>query len=478
MATETLSLKTTIYTQFYDFDYSRKILIENSVKNDSKIDEACKKLLDKKMYFASLDTSNQFELIKLDNYGALKNDSSSDREKLIFRIEQKNDKYTISTGLYCGMVYFGEKIPSIEITTGVSELFFKRILNYCCGIYADTSVKGSTSENKSIYSLLIQYLFLMSLRKVASKSFPKRYITEKDRGYDIKGEIAIEDYVNNDILMFDKKITYKYQTMKDIQNIIDVLYEATKKCEISKSSELPEVSRLKIYLKDNYSHKKCSKGIIKNILKEKVLLNSLYSDFKRPLQYAQVLLNNDDLNSGKNTKINGVSGYLIDASFLWEMYLYNLLRLNLPDWNVNAQTVISFYDGTFYQKNNRPDLVLINKKDGRIFVFDAKFKSMRFSKAYDDVDNNDIRQLHAYSYYYSLKNKDNFCGAALIYPTNVSYDKHTNNVDQMYSIDDAPAKFGVFAVCDPGNDGSIKEAENEFIRRIKSFIEGKEGLYD
>ena len=160
------------------------------------------------------------------------------------------------------------------------------------------------------------------------------------------------------------------------------------------------------------------------------------------------------------------------------MYLYNLLRSNLPDWNVDAQTVISFYDGTFYQKNNRPDLVLINKKDGRIFVFDAKFKSMRFDKDSNDVDNNDIRQLHAYSYYYSLKNKEKFCGAALIYPTDVAYDEHTNNVDQMYSIDDAPAKFGVFAVCDPGNDGSIKEAENEFIRRIKSFIEGKDGLYD
>ena len=271
MAKETL--KTTIYTQFYDFNRSRKILEENNEKNKDKIDEACKQLLDKKMYFASLDTSNQFELIKLDNYDALKNDYSSDREKLIFRIEQKNDQYTISTGLYCGMVYFGKDMPSIEITTGVSELFFKRILNYCCGIYADTNVKGSTSENESIYSLLIQYLFLMSLRKVASKSFPKRYITEKDRGFDIKGEIDIEDYVNKDILMFDKKITYKYQTMKDIQKIIDVLYEATKKCEISKSSELPEVSRLKIYLKDNYSHKKCSKGIIKNILKEKVLLN-------------------------------------------------------------------------------------------------------------------------------------------------------------------------------------------------------------
>ena len=475
MAKDIFNLKTAIYTQFYEFGYSQQILRKNSVDNDETkfdaLNSACKLLVDKKMNFASLDSGDRFELIKLPNYDSLKNDNVLNQDKIIFSINQRNEQYTVSTGLYCGSIYFGEKMPRIEITAGVSDLFFKRILNYCCGIYADTSVSGSTSKNQSIYSLLIQYLFLMSLRKVASKSFPKKYQLKKERDYNIKGEIDIEEYVNKDILMFDKKVTYKYQTMKDIQNIIDVLYEATKKCEISKSSALPEVVGLKIYLKDNYSNRKCPKVLIKNILKEKGLMNSLYSDFKRPLQYAQVLLSNEDLNSGENSKLGGAGGYLIDASFLWEMYLYNLLRMNLSDWNVDSQTVISFYDGTFYQKNNRPDLVLTNKKDGRIFVFDAKFKTMRFSKFLNDVDNNDIRQLHAYSYYYNLKYKDKFCGAALIYPTDVPYEEQKNNMDKMYSITDTIAKFGVFAVKDPGNNGLIKESEEEFIKRIKTFIE-------
>ena len=478
MTKETISLKTTIYTQFYDFDYSqqllRKLTFPKAENRSDDVNKACKLLVDKKMNFALLNSGEQFELIKLSGYDQLKNDDMSDKDKLVFNIDQRNDQYTISTGIFCGVINFGDKLPSVEITAGISDSFFKRILNHCCGIYADTNTKSSTSKTESIYSLLIQYLFLISLRKVASQSFPKRYLSRTEREYSIKGEIDIEEYVNKDILMFDKKVTYKNQTMKDIQNIIDVLYEACKKCEITKSLELPDIARLKIYLKDNYSHKKCSKGLIKNILKDKSLFNSLYSDFKMPLRYAQVLLNNEDLNYGENSKISGISGYLIDASFLWEMYLYNLLRMNLPDWKVDSQTVISFYDNTFYKKNNRPDLVLTNKKDGRVFVFDAKFKSMRFSKYANDVDNNDIRQLHAYSYYYSLTEKDKFCGAALIYPTQVPYEDQTNNVDQMYSIKDAPSKFGVFAVYDPGDKGNIKESEEEFIRCIKVFIRGED----
>ena len=354
MAKEILILKTSIYTQFYDFEFSQQILRKFSVEsNETKFDalnNSCKLLLDNKINFVSLNNSDRFELIKLDNYDNLKNDSICDQDKIIFKIDQRNDQYTVSTGLFCGCVYFDEEIPMIEINAGISDLFFKRILNYCCGIYADTSINGSTSKSESIYSLLIQYLFLISLRKVASKSFPRKYKLKKDRDYNIKGEIDIEEYTSKDILMFDKKVTYRYQTMENIQNIIDILYEATSKCQISKSTELPEVAGLKIYLKDNYSHKKCSKSLIKNILKEKTLLNTLYSDFKRPLQYAQVLLNNDDLNSGKDSKLGGISGFIIDASFLWEMYLYNLLRMNLTDWDVNSQMVISFYDGTFYKK--------------------------------------------------------------------------------------------------------------------------------
>ena len=197
-----ISLKTTIYTQFYDFDYSqqllRKLTFPKTENRSDEVNKACKLLVDKKMNFASLNSGEQFELIKLSGYDQLKNDDMSDKDKLVFNIDQRNDQYTISTGIFCGVINFGDKLPSVEITAGISDSFFKRILNHCCGIYADTNTKSSASKNESIYSLLIQYLFLISLRKVASQSFPKRYLSRTEREYSIKGEIDIEEYVNKD----------------------------------------------------------------------------------------------------------------------------------------------------------------------------------------------------------------------------------------------------------------------------------------
>ena len=110
MAKETISLKTTIYTQFYDFDYSqqllRKLTFPKAENRSDEVNKACKLLVDKKMNFASLNSGEQFELIKLSGYDQLKNDDISDKDKLVFNIDQRNDQYTISTGIFCGVIIF------------------------------------------------------------------------------------------------------------------------------------------------------------------------------------------------------------------------------------------------------------------------------------------------------------------------------------------------------------------------------------
>ena len=94
MAKETTSLRTTIYTQFYDFDYSQQLLRKLTfpkVENKSdEVNKACKLLVDKKMNFALLNSSKQFELIKINGYDQLKNDAISDKDKLVFNIYQRN----------------------------------------------------------------------------------------------------------------------------------------------------------------------------------------------------------------------------------------------------------------------------------------------------------------------------------------------------------------------------------------------------
>ena len=474
MANKVIKLITHINTVFYDCAFSQKILTENSIfKGDlseegkiKEINDICKKISKASLTSASLQDNERYFHIAFDDYLEYKR---SEQDKLIFEKKKKNENYFISTGLYCGVINLGDKFPQIEIRTGYSDLLLKRMLNYCCGIYADTNTENNTSENKSIYSLLIQYLYLISLRKVANKAIPRRYIYLKERGYDIKGNIDINEYINKDIISFDKKITYQYIKQLEIQPIIDVLHAAMSSCKIAlKNDAMPQVGKFQSYLSELYSGKRPSRKTVNNAMNDKCLRNSLYADFKRPIEYARILLNNNDLNSGKDKNTPGVSGFLVDASFLWEMYLCNLMRLNLSDWEIESQCEITFYEATFYKTINYPDFVLRHKKTRDVYILDAKFKRMAFQKI--DVDNHDLQQLHSYSYFFHLKEGDRFKGCGLIYPTKDGQPPELNNEDKMFGLKQVHAKFGIFSLKDPAEGEKIMDSEKKFITTLKKFL--------
>ncbi len=474
MANKVTKLITHINTIFYDWADSQEILVNNSIFKDpiskekriDAINDVCNKISKKNLNSASLQDDKRYFHIAFADYFEYKR---NEQDKLIFEIDNKNGNYFISTGLYCGVINFGDKLPQIEIRTGYSDLLLKRMLNYCCGIYADTNTEKSSSENESIYSLLIQYLFLVSLRNVANKSIPRRYVYLKERGYDIKGNIDINEYVNNDIIAFDKKITYQHIKRLEIQSIIDVLHAAMNCCKITfKNDCLPKIGRFKNYLNELYSGQRPSRKVIDNAINDKCLKNSLYLDFKRPIEYAKILLSNNELNSGNDKKTPGLSGFLVDASFLWEMYLCNLMRLKLTDWDVDCQSEISFYEGTFYKTKNYPDFVLRHKKTRAVYILDAKFKRMTYQKI--DIDNHDLQQLHSYSYFFHLKNGERFKGSGLIYPAKIDQPSELNNKDKIFGLKQTDVQFGIFSLKDPAKGETITDNENNFIKALKEFL--------
>jgi len=184
--------------------------------------------------------------------------------------------------------------------------------------------------------------------------------------------------------------------------------------------------------------------------------------------FAQFLLNNKELNKGSTNSSDGISGFIVDASFLWEMYLYNLMNLRLSDWDIDSQKSFAFYEDTFYTNNNYPDLVLTNRKTGDILVFDAKFKRMTFDER--DVDNNDIRQIHFYSYRFHLEYGEKFKGAGLIYPTKIDVSSEKRTSDSMFGLERTKQKFGIFTIKDPGEIGDIRKSEDNFIENMLTFL--------
>lgn len=473
----TVVLQTKVFSELY-------LDAEDKFENDQDV---VKSLYDNKscLYFSDIKNDGDYKhsLIGIVDYKTFRrkpeNDESAKRE-LIYRVDKTDDKYSVVAGKYCGLFsfpfeykqkYAHKGVPvQLKISCGYSDRFFKRILDFCCGIYVNDNPFGGGKVTESIYSLLVQYMFLVSLRKTINNGLPKKYVVNRERGYGVKGNVDIESYINSDLQSFDKKLTSVFSERKEIQSIADVLYFALTCCKVS-NGVLPNLVVYRNYLHGLYSGVKPSRNTIRKALSEPILKNSMYSSFRLPLKYAEILINHNNITSGNSAQS---SGFLVDASFLWEMYLYNLLRLHFPEWSIDSQAQISVYgeEGVFYAKNNYPDIVMT--KDDKIVILDAKFKRMSFSR--DDVDMGDFRQIHFYAYYYSVKNPDKQIYSALVYPTKGHCDGETSKSCRFGGEYGKGTRFNVLTIEDPGDKGLNEKdlmlnSERKFIANLRDFIE-------
>lgn len=473
----TVVLQTKVFSELY-------LDAEDKFENDQDV---VKSLYDNKscLYFSDIKNDGDYKhsLIGIVDYKTFRrkpeNDESAKRE-LIYRVDKTDDKYSVVAGKYCGLFsfpfeykqkYAHKGVPvQLKISCGYSDRFFKRILDFCCGIYVNDNPFGGEKATESIYSLLVQYMFLVSLRKTINDGLPKKYVVNRERGYGVKGNVDIESYINSDLQSFDKKLTSVFSERKEIRSIADVLYFALTRCKVS-NGVLPNLVVYRNYLHGLYSGVKPSRNTIRKALSEPILKNSMYSSFRLPLKYAEILINHNNITSGNSAQS---SGFLVDASFLWEMYLYNLLRLHFPEWSIDSQAQISVYgeEGVFYAKNNYPDIVMT--KDDKIVILDAKFKRMTFSR--DDVDMGDFRQIHFYAYYYSVKNPDKQIYSALVYPTKGHCDGETSKSCRFGGEYGKGTRFNVLTIEDPGDKGLNEKdlmlnSERKFIANLRDFIE-------
>jgi hypothetical protein len=141
-------LATVINTQFFDHALSRQRLLEKSIDFDgndkaAKIDKECKRIFDSGLGTAFLPDDSRFFHIAFSDYYTFRR--NEEQKALVYRVNNYHGEYTIETGLYCGVINFGDTLPQLEIQTGYSELFFRRILNFCCGIYVDTNLSSNST---------------------------------------------------------------------------------------------------------------------------------------------------------------------------------------------------------------------------------------------------------------------------------------------------------------------------------------------
>jgi len=386
--------------------------------------------------------------------------SNKDKRLILSLSSNKNGnneiEYFVKTGLYAGDIIFNGfrfKIRPKE------ELLFKRMLNFANDIFIDNTI-NSTDNNENTFDLII-YMFIMSLEKTAMLGLPQEYVKQKEQGVKFKGSVDVNNYIKKNI-PFLGKISYCFREHRYVQDIVDVLFAALTIVKKRKSEIL--IGRLNdIYpaLKENYSGKRINLETISKALNHKSLQNPVFMRFKQVLNYAKIIITQNDLESAVSEK-DEISGYLVDVSELFEIYLEKLLRNSFTDWTIKTQEKLQIYNGTFFEKVIRPDIVM--EKNGKVVVFDAKFKKMKFEK--EDVDREDLFQIHTYMSYYD----DNIVCGGLLYPVSKT---NTNGVcsETLFGNGKNKTKFIIDGVCVASSMKDLIEQEKSFLKRIKGYIE-------
>lgn len=417
--------------------------------------------------------SNSLEQLPIYRFKPRKNHLEESEEQLILRLysrdsENGKSEYIVETGLFAGVVY--HKGCEFNITCRGGEVFLRRMLNFLNDVYVDTQETDAQSNNENnAFQHIITYLFIHSLERSATLGLPHLYQKVTQCSHKVRGSVDMNAYFRNDI-PFMGKLTTTYREQRAIQPIVDVLFLACDKIRKNFGAKnLQPIANIYQALKTDYSGQYPSKATLRETKNHRVLAHPVYSSFRTTLEYADIILNNLDLQAKQNAK-QATHGYLFDISQLFEIYLEKLISRYFKDWTVTGQEQLNVYGNRFFSRNMYPDIVMQNNKTGKVIVFDAKFKQMR--QDYRDLDRADFYQIHTYMSYYS----DNLLLGGLLYPLINEHNSEISHSESLFDLDDSRPRFIVdgIKISTEMKLDDIHKNETAFLKRIKDLIDPKQ----
>lgn len=440
--------------QPYDNDYSNELSSQILLK---KINSSCFSSL-----YLKKDNTNKLEHI---NILSFRNTDFDNEQKLVYDVLKIGESYYIKTGLYVGYLYING--IKLEINTGYKNIFLKRMLNVANNIFFDNSEKNSGIEgdSDSFLSLILEYLFLTSFKNAFALGLPSVWQKQEEISFNIKGKVNLKKYISSNIIS-PGKISFFFKNRVFDQDIIDVLYLAFNSIGKENIGKIiKNGNRYHKELKSLYSGHMITNNKLEKICKKSSLNNPMFSKYKIVLKYAKYILKNKNILLNDDTGIKGISGFVLDVSELWEVYLANLIKNRFADFNVTSQVKLDLYNGTFFARQNSPDIIM--ESNDKLIVIDAKFKKMRFRN--QDVDRADLHQINSYTGYYTITNKDKLCLSCLIYPSENNYEGD-NNICNLYGLPEANSKLSIEYIKIGDSFENILLNENEFINRFNELI--------
>ncbi|MFL0992973.1 5-methylcytosine restriction system specificity protein McrC [Vibrio parahaemolyticus] len=423
-----------------------------------------------KEYTTKRETLEHVQIFGFNHKDTVHRQSNTEEEQLILKLYSKQingeDKYIVQTGLYAGVVYIHN--VEISITSAYGDTFLKRMLNSLTHVMLDnTQLSGVSSNQQNEFENIIAYLFVQSLERSAVLGLPQRYQLHHQHSHKVRGKVDVNQYLKR-CIPFTGKLTTSYREQQYEQIIVDVLYLSCRTLEKKIDRHfLNKVSGIYQQLAMHFSGRWPSMNDIKQVTQHPSLAHPMYQGYKQTLAYAVLILTEKSAELSKESEHVEVKGYLFDIAQLFEMYLESILSHYLPDWLVLSQQKLTVYQGTFFERNMYPDLVLTHIETGKIMVFDAKFK--RMCSDYRDLDRADFYQIHAYMAYYHQQLQV----GGLLYPCDRPIEPGQCYANQvMGQAPNSDAHFivdGVY-VNQAMSMSDIIESEVEMVRRIESLV--------
>ncbi len=437
----------------------------NENLNDEQI-KILKKIKKNVLYRSDLDDESIYDVVVIDSRLNKNNKNfKKDDKEIIYEIKNSNDLIKVFTGKYIGNIIVDN--IKLKINSGYNHFFTKHLLNYSNGLFLDNSAKFDNDDENDELSILIQYLFLTTLKRASIVGLPREYQTIEEKNFNIKGKVDFVSYIKNYKNDY-KGIAYSYRIRDYNKDILATLYYAMSLCDKRYVGDsFKDLKRLFSELQESITSRKFNKSMIKKAKKSPILNNQVYSLYKKVLSYAEIIINHDGFSpSIDNTKKLAV-GWLIDVADLWELYLYQLISTNFPDWDVMYQEDIPIYKSLFFGRDFTPDIVMHRNKD--IIIIDAKFKKLDFNEHGNDIDREDLQQVHTYFAYYHTKGF-NVKYTTLVYPARKRPKDDLKLIDSLLgNLEES--KFGISYLLVGDNYQEQLENERELIMRLKSEID-------
>ena len=394
-------------------------------------------------------------------------DSQGKDDELIISTRMQDDGLYVQTGNFIGS--FSHNGIDIEINSRFSNKFLERMLNFANDIYIDdVSLGKSIDAKENLSKIIIYYLFIQTLERAFLLGLPKGY---KDKSYHeakVMGKVDVAKFIKTDI-SFGGKISSTNRERQDIGDIVLVLYKALKIVQKEAKELIKPVVNALNYLCEIRESRLVTPSVVHNALNSKSLHNPIYAPYKKVLEYASLIIENEKAGIKGTGRQN--LGFIVNVAELFEIYMRKLLQKEFKDWSVTSPK-IELYKDKFFARKIIPDIVI--GSGDKVLVFDTKYKRMNMQGkdqyGLGDVDRNAFFQINTYISYYQNQGKNVIAGG-LLYPM----DKFSRDGCHSHSwFDNLNTKFIVdgieLANLSEFSIEEIKIKENELISRIKEYI--------